>query len=424
MIKTIKQVFVTIWLLTMCFVLRAQVPTTLELAQCQELAVTHYPLVKQHELIAKSRDHSIENALKGYLPQFNVNGQATYQSAVTEIPIAAPGMEVPQLSKDQYKIYAEVSQSLWDGGQIKHQKSLIQANSNIKEKALAVTLYQIKERINQLFFGILTIDEQLNINNLLEKDLAIGLTRTKAAVENGSALRSNVDMIQAELLKANQREIELKASRMAYLEMLSLFINQPVDERTILVKPDPVIPSTEINRPELRLFDARVAGLDAQETSIDTKLLPKVDFFFQGGYGRPALNIFEPGFEPYYIGGARFRWNLAGLYTNKKERALLSIERKNIDLEKETFLFNTDFQLKEQHANISKYQALLLADEEIIMLRSRIKNTSLVQLENGVIRTSDYLREVHAEDQARLNKIIHEIQLLSGLYAIQTTTGI
>jgi len=423
MIYTLRKIGFIVGVCILFLLKNEQILAQVSLEQCQELAVANYPLVKQQALIEKSREYSIENASKAFLPQFGLYGQATYQSAVTKLPIQSPGMEVPVLSKDQYKIYADISQRLFDGGEIKNRKLGIEASSIVKERALNVELYKLRERVNQLFFGILTIDEQLNITDLLAQDLQNGLDKTQALVNNGVALRSNAEIVKAELLKTKQRSTELRAGRKAFTDMLGLFIGKILDENTVFSKPNPIIPSTEIRRPELALFDARSRSLDVQQKSIDNRSIPKVDLFFQGGYGKPALNIFEPGFKPYYIGGARIRWNLSGWYTNKKEKALLSIERKNIDLEKETFLFNTRFKMKEQYAAIAKYQELLAADEEIVELRKQVKKTALIQLENGVINTSDYLREVHAEDQARLNKAIHDIQLLSALYDNKAITG-
>lgn len=401
----------------------AQDKQALSLEECYEQAKVNYPLVKKRALINKSKDYSIDNAGKRYLPQLSINGQATYQSAVTEIPISVPGIEVPQLKKDQYKIYGEINQSIYDGGEIKQEQETHRAVSAIEEQRLEIDLYQLKGRINQLFFGLLLIEEQLRQNTLLVKDIDLGIRKIQGAINNGTALKSNADVLKAERLNALQQATDMRATRHAYLDMLSLFINQSLDSAITLVKPAPVLSSQEIQRPELSFYDYQLRSLDVQENSINAKNRPKLDFFFQGGYGRPALNILKPGFETYYIGGVRLRWNIAGLYTLKKEKAILENNRLIIAADKETFLFNTSYELKQERAAINKYGDLLKSDDEIITLREKVKNTSIAQLENGVITTSDYLREVNAEDQARLNKIVHEIQLLSTQYNNKYTVG-
>ncbi|MEI6022070.1 MAG: TolC family protein, partial [Bacteroidota bacterium] len=219
----------------------SQTSSNLSLDSCYALAKKNYPLLKQMVLLEKSKDYSIDNASKAYLPQINFAGQATYQSEVTKIPIVLPGINIKELNKDQYKVYAEINQSLSDPILIKQQKELIQANTKTEEEKISVELYKIKDRINQLYFGILILDAQRVQTELLMKDLEVGIKKTEAAITNGTALKSQADLLQAELLKVEQRLIELKSSRKAFSDMLSVFINQQITETESL--PVPVIQS-------------------------------------------------------------------------------------------------------------------------------------------------------------------------------------
>ena len=396
---------------------------SLTIETCYSLAAENYPLVKQRELLAKSNEYTLQNLSKGYLPQLTVAGQATYQSEVTQVPISLPGTDIPTLSKDQYKFYGEVNQTLFDGGVIKQQKLTQQSNLEVEQQKLEVELYKIKERINQLFFGMLLVDEQIRQTELLKQDINLGLKKTQAAIANGTAFKSSADVLRAELLNADQRTTELKAARSAYAEMLGLFINRPLDANVTVEKPKTLTLSSDINRPEITLYESQNKTIDAQYKLLTARNLPKLNLFVQGGYGRPALNMLSNDFEAYYIGGVRLNWSLSGLYTLKKDKALLDLNRKTIAVQKETFLFNTNYSLRQQSAEVNKYAELLTSDNDIIALRTSVKQTASVQLENGVITSNDYLREVNAEDKARQNKIVHEIQLLMAQYAQQTTTG-
>ena len=412
-----------IGILSLAFTANAQTTDPLSLDDCYALARQNYPLVKQQELIQKSKEYSIENISKGYLPQFVVNGQATYQSDVTEIPIQLPNTTIPSLSKDQYKIYAEVNQTVFDGGIKKLQKQSVEAGAAVDQQKLEVELYKLKERINQLFFGILLANEQLAQTNILKKDIQLGISKINAAIANGTALKSSADALQAELLKTDQRTIELRSASQAYKDMLGLFINRSLDEHIVLEKPEKISASPTINRPELTLYDTEKKLFAIENDLIKAKNLPKAGLFLQGGYGRPALNMLKNDFAAYYIGGAKITWSLSGLYTSKKEKALLNIKSKTVDLQKEVFLFNTNLIVKKQNAEISKLEELIRSDNGIIQLRTRIKNTALAQLEYGVINSSDYLREVNAEDQAKQTQLLHEMQLVMAQYDQQTTTG-
>jgi len=401
----------------------AQQNNSLSLDNCLEMAKQNYPLIKQYTLIEKTKEYSIANAQKGYLPQFNVAGQATYQSDVTRVPISLPNVDIPTMSKDQYRLYGEVSQSITDLFTVKDQKEYINANSEIETQKTEVELYKIRERINNLYFGILLIDAQIKQTELLKKDIQSGIEKTNVAIANGVALKSTADNLKAELLKADQRTIELKATRKGYADMLALFIGNPIDENTVLEKPHRQMLTNTINRPELKLFDLQKKSFDVQEKLITAKNLPRLSAFFQGGIGRPGLNMLDNDPKGYYIGGLRLSWNITGFYTYKNEKKMLANNQSMIDIQRETFLFNTNLTLKQQNADITKMQDLIETDKSIVTLRESVKNTTQNQLTYGTATTIDYLIAVNAEDQAKQSLILHEIQLLMTEYNAQTTAG-
>lgn len=394
---------------------------SLTLDACYSLTIKNYPLIKQRSLIEKSGEYTIDNISKGFLPQINLAGQATYQSDVTHFPKAIPG--IPVLTRDQYRLYAEVNQPIYDGGVTKEQKKLQEANSVVDEQKLDVELYKLKDRINQLFFGVLLVQEQQKQNELMKNDIQLGLKKINAAIANGTALKSNGDVLKAELLKAGEQTIVLEANRKAFANMLGYFINRQVNENTVFVEPENLVLSAEVRRPELLMFDYENKIFDAQQYLVTAKNRPKISLFLQGGFGKPAFNILSNNFDPFYIGGMRLTFPLSGFYTLKNERNLIDLNRENASIQKETFLFNTHVALLQQNEDISKLQQMLETDEEIVPLRTRIKETALAQLNYGVINGSDYLREVNAENSARQDKILHQIQLLAAEYNERNTVG-
>lgn len=402
----------------------AQTPVTLE--QCYQWAEANYPLTKQLDLIQQSKSYSIDNISKGIFPQLLVSGQATYQSDVTEIsiPINLPGFEAPKISKDQYRIAGELSQTLTDFPLNKAQRDLKAAEAAIQEQSIQTELYKLRERINQLYFGALLIDEQLKQSAILKDDIQRGIERVEAAIENGTAFRSNLDKLRAELLKVQQRDIELKAAKSAYMSMLGQFTGQTMYTSTPLEKPESPLREDSIRRSELQTYLLQKRASELQDKLIGMKQIPRVNIFFQGGAGRPnPVNFLEGKFSPFYLTGVRLNWSPGGLYTYKKEKMITSNDRRSIDVLQNTFLFNTQLAMKQQDADIQKYLDLIETDEMIIALRENVKQTALVQLENGVITTNDYLKEVSEADQARQNKVLHDIQLLMARYARKTTSG-
>jgi len=396
-------------------------PLTLE--ECYDLARQNYPLIRQKELINRTREYSVDNAAKGYLPQVSFSGQATYQSQTIAFPFNFPGASLPVYSKDQYKAVAEVDQTLYDGGAIARRKELSATEEKIQLQSLEADLYALKERINQLFFGILLIREQLKQNELQRIDVQSGIDRVQASLANGTAFRSSLDELKAELLRVGQARTELLSAERSYRKMLAVFIHRTLEENTDLEKPAPIIASTEIRRPELAVFDYRKRSFDVQEQQLKTAYRPKISAFVQGAYGRPTLNFVSNDFGFYALGGIRLNWSLSGLYTRKNDRRLLSLNRQNLDIQKETFLFNTNLTLTQQSEEGNKYQDLIEQDRQIVDLRSSVKNAASAQLANGVITPHDYITQVNAESQSRQSLILHEIQLLQSHYNIKTTSG-
>lgn len=272
--KNIKYIF-----LLFIGLINAQETITLE--KCYQWSRDNYPLIKKQELIKKAEQYTTENALKGWLPQIQIIGQATYQNDVTQFPVKLPNVSVDPLSKDQYKVYADVSQNIFDGGNIKNQKIIAKAQSEIQSQQIEVELDKLKERINQIYFGILLTDKQLSQLQLTKLDINEGIKKAEAQLKNGVIFRSNLDVLKAELVKNEQREIELKSVKQTYLQMLSFFIKRNLDENTNLQTPEKTLISETNNRSELKLFDAQKTLIDAQKKLVNTKNTPKLGAFFK-----------------------------------------------------------------------------------------------------------------------------------------------
>jgi outer membrane protein TolC len=319
---------------------------------------------------------------------------------------------------------ADINQLIYDGGVIKQQKDIQRLNDDVEQEKIEVELYKIKDRVNQLFLGVLFLDEQIKQVDLIKADLNNGIKRVEAQVDNGVAFRSNLNVLRAELLKADQRTIELSSSRKGLIDVLSIFINQQLPENVQLEKPAvPGVINTDVQRPELKLFSSQDKLLGSQVKLINSRNLPKAGLFVQGGYGKPGLDFLNNKFDFFYTAGIRFNWSFGGLYTQKREKKIIELNQRTVDIQKDVFLLNTNTQLKQQQSEINKLEKLIATDREIIDLRVKVKDAAKAQLENGVITANDYLREINAEDQARQSLITHQVQLLQAQINYQTISG-
>ncbi len=398
---------------------------------CQEKAKTNYPLVKQFELIEQTTQYNINNANKGYLPQLAFSAKTTYQSDVTQIPsslstvlsgLTGKPFSFPAMEKMQYQAVLEASQLIWDGGLIASQKKITNAGSQVEKQKLEVDLYSLNERVNQLFFGILLLNEQMKQNEILQNELQTNYDRIKAYMLNGVANQSDMDILMVEQLNVNQRQTDLENTQKSYCLVLAALTGLKIDEKTELKKPEidfAILNNNTNNRPELSLFDARNKIYEGQIALLNAGNLPKIGAFVQGGFGLPGLNMFSNNFSPFYIGGLRLSWNISGFYSQKNNLNKIEISKKTVNIQKETFLFNSNLKTKQQKTEIEKLQSTLLTDDEIIRLRENIKKSAAAKVDNGTLTMTDLIREINAENQAKQLKSFHEIQLIMSVYQLK-----
>lgn len=404
----------------------------LTLEACRQQARAHYPLIKRQDLIERTKEYTIDNANKGYLPQLSLSARAGYQSDVTEIPVELPGVDIRGMRKDQYQALLQVDQVVWDGGEIRARKEVTRAASEVDRQKLEVDLYTLNERVNQLFFGILLLEEQWEQNRAIQEELQRSYDQVKAYMNNGIANQVDLDAVKVEQLERIQQQHTLEATSRAYAEMLRVLINHPAplsgknlkkpDVNTLLYKGE-TYAAGDVRRPELHLFAAQSRQLEAQRRQLTAKNLPRLGMFVQGAYGNPGLNMLKNEFTAYYVAGVRLSWNFGNLYTRKNEFRQLALNRQEVDVQKETFLFNTRLEVTRNHSDIKKWIELMKNDDEMIALRNNIKKSARAKVANGTLTVTEMLREVTAEDLARQNKILHEIQLLSTIYQLKHTTN-
>lgn len=386
----------------------------LTLQECRQKAHDNYPMIKQYGLIEQSRDFSIENASKGNLPQVGFTGLATYHTDM----IKSSGMTSAFDAKHTlYGGMLEVSQNVYDGGAIAAKKNITNADAAVSQEQLNVTMYDINNRIDQLFFGALLTDEQIKQNRLLQDDLSLSLKSVSGMMKNGIANQSDVDAIRVEQLNAAQQEKSLLIQKRTYLSMLGTFIGMSLDEHTALAKPTDEMPaSLEVKRPELNLYDAQSSLLNQREKALDVNLRPKLGVFVNGLLGNTGMDMMK---KNMMMAGAKISWNIGGLYTRKNDKKLIDISRQQIESNRETFLFNTRLQSSNETSIITDLREKLKTDDEIVLLRTNIRDKAERKVENGTLTVNEMLRQINAESEAKQAKALHEIQLLKEIYQLK-----
>ncbi len=406
--KTIKLLFVA--LLLPVHLLMAQETVTLE--QCQTWARENHPALKQLDLYRQIVELKNENNTTSYLPQLNLNGQATYQSDVTKIGISLPNMKIPTVDKDQYKFYLDLKQTIWDGGLSKAKELLNNAENAGNLQQTEVELYQVKEKVNQFFFTSFLIQENLKIMEKKTETLNERKKILESAVNNGMVLSADLDQLLAELIKTEQTVIELKSNKETVLYALSILTGKTTEQFKNLVLP---VESTDSNsplkRPEMDLFSKQNEFLSANSELLQKQRNPKLFGFGQAGYGKPGLNMLNNSFDTYYMVGLGFSWNVFDWKTTSRQKQIIKLQQDMVQTKQDAFVRNIDLATDQQNKQINQIGELLKTDQQLITVRERITKTSASKLENGTITTADYIQDLNAETTARLMLETHKIQL-------------
>lgn len=401
------------------------------LEECQQAAEKNYPLIKQYGLIAKTTQLTVKNIQKGWLPQVMVSAQATYQSTVTAWPESMQtmyqqmGLNMKGLRKDQYKIGVDLQQTIYDGGAISSQRNIAQKEGKVQEAQTETNLYQVRRRVNEMYFSLLLLNEQIQLNEDVKALLQSSEKKLSAMVKGGTAATSDLDNVRAERLSVEQQNENLKQQKLMLQRMLSVFCGLEVNDTQ---KPAPIqIASSVNNRPEMRLYNSQLELTEAKEKALDTQLRPKLGLFAQGFYGYPGLNMFEDMMNRKWslngIVGVKLSWNVSAFYTHKNDKARLSAQREMIENAREVFLFNNKLEEIQQSENISRYQTMMKSDDEIIVLRTNVRKAAESKLAHGIIDVISLLREINNENAAKTQQSIHEIDMLKEMYNLKYTNN-
>ncbi len=396
----------------------------LSLDSCQSKARRNFPLIHQLDLIEKTKELNVSNAVRGYLPKLNILGIAGYVDGLPDFTI--PGM-TSSSGNDQFKLIGivQLNQPIWDGGYSRAQKISAETNAEVEKQQIEVQFHQLKERVNQIFFGLLMIDEQLTLQNLLNDNLNKTLENLNVAYSQGAAKSADLDMIKVEILQVQQQKVTLQSQRKTYAGMLSYMINEPVDDNTKLQTPeiDTTVLYQEIHRVEQDLYQKQIDFFQAQNKLLNAQIMPKVGLMGFAVGLTPEMDVVTSSINHLLIAGVSLSWNIDGLYTRGNDKNVIKTNIEKIQNQNDVFIYNTTLQQSQQKSDIDKWKGLLITDEEVVALRENIRKTSEVKYENGVYTMTDLIRDMNAETLARQTMAIHKMEYLMSLYNYKLVIG-
>lgn len=399
--------------------------TTLD--ECIGLAYDNYPQIKEMSLIEMTRGIDLKTAAYAWLPHLNVSGKATWQSEVVEMPIEIPGMDI-RIPHDQYGLTAEFTQQIWDGGTSHSQRELAEAGAEVKKTQLETNLWAIRSRIQNIYLGIILIDKQMRLNDLLRENLERNSEEVGSLINGGVALPTDLDQVSVNILSCLQQRASLEADRRSYVKLLGLMTGRDMTGVELAIPQEAIDFQDDgvrdfATRPEMSLYSAQLKQNEVQLRQLNTLISPKLNLSLQGGYGRPGMNMLSGDFSAYFVAGLKLQWNIGALYTRGMDKRKLKADAQKIDLSRETFLLNSSVDAEQKHNAIEKARDVLDRDSEIIALRQRIREAGENQYREGTIKMNDYLSMLDEEYKAKANESMHEVQLMMAVYDMKNTLG-
>jgi len=399
---------------------------TLDLNTCYETAYLNYPVKKQTEYYSDLTEKKIANLEINYLPKISLKGQATYQSDVTKLNIDNPMLKAPEIGKDMYKLSLDLNQLIYDGGNTSALKETEISNLFVEKQKVEVELYGLKQRINDLYFSILILQEKVTSNKLLQEDIIIKMKDIESKIKNGLLPGGNIYILEAQLLQVEQELISIEKDRESAISMLSELIGKELSDSDYFKVPENELnseKSIEIRRPELKLFDLQKNQFDKYSNLADIKNLPRVNLFGQAGYGKPGLNMLDDKFSFFGLIGISIQWSPVDWNSSGLDKQIYEINKNIIETQKETFNKNLKITLDKYNGDIEKFENIILKDDEIISKRKEIVKLTSSQLDNGTITATTYLTELTNLNQAELLKKTHTLQLLQSRINLITAKG-
>lgn len=396
----------------------------MQLDSCISLACRNYPQISEYDLIDAAQKYDIANAALSWVPQLSVSGKASWQSDVVEMPFDMKEFKF-DIPHDQYGITADISQHIWDGGSSASRRELAVKGAEVKRRQLDVNMYSIRSKVQSIYLGIILLDKQLELNELLSSSLERSLEETAALLDGGLACTSDLDQIRVKLLDCRQQKTSLETDRRSYVRMLSLLTGTELADASF-VEPEPRLPDagdSDITRPELLLYDAQLAQVEAQRRQLNTAFQPRLNLNLQAGYGRPGLNMLSGQFDPYFVAGLKLQWNFGALYTLGNDRRKADTDAARIELSRRSFLLNTSVEAEQKRSELAKAADVLAQDDRIIELRQSILESARTRYREGVIKMNDYLGFLDDEFKARVNRSLHSVQYIKALLDLEDTLG-
>lgn len=399
----------------------------LTLKRCRQLLLENHSITKKSKIHQEIYTQEKKGFNKKYLPDFSISGSASYQSETVEIKVDLSNLplEFPESSQDKYQISMNISQNLFDGFAKKNTLKLKEFNQKSDNLADKISLRNLEERMNSLYFNILLLQSKIKIYQLSKNSLLQKQGMIVSHIENGMKIESDKLVIDCEILDLDNKIEALKKDVSSLFENLSILLSTSIPKETQLEIPTLMIAENqnEINRDEIKLLKNNSSKLDASQKLINAKYLPQINAFGQFSYGKPGFDMFSNEMHDFYNIGINFQWKFWDWQQLKNEKKIIKHQQELLAIEEEIFRNNLSQAISAKQNEIENIRQQIKNDEKLVGLRQQILESYSVKLQNGTITSTEYVANSNAFFQAKerlqtdkinLSKKISEYKLIRG----------
>jgi outer membrane protein TolC len=407
-------------------------PDSLRLEQLQSQAVQHDPRGRQMDLLASQSALRMQDIDASRLPAVDANAQGQYQSQVVTLPLQLPnGLSIPMPPHDTYDAHIGVQQPIYDPT-TGARRGVERAQLAASRAAVQSSTFTLRQEVNDAYFSALLQQAQIAEQNGAIADLEAQRKVAASRVARGTALPSETEMLDAELLLRRQSVAQLAAGRDAALVVLGELTGDPITAADVLSLPDLTSEVARARagvdtlraRPEYEQFARNRDVLVQQQASLGAAELPRVSAFGRAGYGRPGLNPLAHDFSNYWLAGVEVQWTPWNWGTTRRDGQVLALQRQIVATDEAAFRQGVERGVARDVALIDQLAQTLTDDDSIVVLRQRILRETGFRFSEGVITSADYVnRETDLLD-ARLARVTHRVQLAQARANFLTTLGV
>lgn len=392
------------------------------LKDCIQYGLKKHPSVEVTRNNIANAKQAAREAVSGYLPQVNVNGEFdnNLQLATNILPAGTFGStkesQVRFGNKYTSTTTVQAEQQIYNQSLITGLKAN-KPNQEIARLNDAQNRQDIIYNISSAYFQIITFQKQLELlksnKDRMEKLVKVAQLQADA----GIAKKVDVKQVQVNLNNVTAQisvaENNLQVATNSLKNAMGIYDNVEITltdtAKWLSYKPEPTAtPGFRFdNTISYRIQKNQIELADINAKSIQAGALPVVSAFGRyglNGFGKQSADVFNRQFD-YSAIGVKLSWNLFDGFKRNSKYHQAIIQRDNAKLNQEISQASQNLQYQNAESQFKQAQSTLNTNMDNVNLASQVYDNTGLQYKEGVGTLSDLLNAESSYRDAQSNYI-------------------